>query len=216
MSPRGAPICSAAWAMIARRLQSAADAARMRRADDGVARLDGGEHLEDDRRCRIGDRYQRRDHAHGLADGGDLGHVVLPEHAERLHVLQPVRDGERVEKVLDALVVGVAIARLFGGKRAEARRFRLDGARHGLHHLVDNGGIGAPEFEERVPGEIGGAARRPRWSGGRRPSPHASRDALDGAARIVNVAGADADGIEAAPRMEQIAAEHGGGERYHR
>ena len=137
------------------RLCATAHPSRMGRTDDGVAGLHGREHLVDDGGGRIGDRDQGRDQAHGFADGSDLGDVVLPEQPQRLHVAQIVRDREGVEQVLQALVARVAVARLLGGKLAEAGRFRHDGPRHGLHDLIDAFGRGAEEFAIGLEGGIG-------------------------------------------------------------
>ncbi len=116
---------------------AAANAARMRRADDGVASLHGREHLVDDGRCRVRHGDQCGDHAHRLANGGDLGDIVLPEEAECCDIAQILGDRERVEHVLEALVAGIAVAGLLDRHLAEAQRLRHDGARHRLHDLVD-------------------------------------------------------------------------------
>ena len=66
------------------------------------------------RRGRVGDGGQCSDHPHGFANGRDSRDFVLPQHAQGAHIAQPVRDSQRIEEILKALVFGVAVAGFLG------------------------------------------------------------------------------------------------------
>ena len=70
---RRARLLTAASCMTARGLAARADGARVRREDDGVARLGRDQRLEEHRRGRVRDRHETGDHADRL---GDLDHAL--------------------------------------------------------------------------------------------------------------------------------------------
>ncbi|MNW59965.1 hypothetical protein D3C74_379200 [compost metagenome] len=77
----------------------------MEREDDGVARLERDEGLEDRGRGRVRHRGDARDHADRLGDLDDAREVVAADHADRLEVGHRVRHVLAREDVLGGLVL---------------------------------------------------------------------------------------------------------------
>ena len=135
----------------------ASDPAGMGGADDGVACLDGGKNLVDDGRGRVRHRHKGCDHAHRHTDGGNLGHIVAPQNAQRGHVAQVIGHRKGVEQVLHPLVRDIAIAGFLDRHAAQPLCLGFDGAGHGIDHAVDMRRVSAQKLAIGLPSGVGGA-----------------------------------------------------------
>eukprot|EP00967_Tisochrysis_lutea_P020384 scaffold23177_cov28-Tisochrysis_lutea.AAC.4 len=104
----------------ARRLVGALGGRRVRREDDGVARLECDERLEDERRSRVGDRRKCNDRADGLSNLREAGGDVGLDHANCLESLVLVVHHLRGELVLDDLVLDDPAASVCDSELGEA------------------------------------------------------------------------------------------------
>ena len=170
MTPAGAPACSAALRhRQRRRIGGACLGQRMRRDDDGVARHQRQQDLEEDRADRIGRGRQREDDAGRRAAARRSSAPRSMRLRAEVLVACRLVDAAGADLVLDLLVLGDAEAGLLHRRLGQrARPARRPASAAALAMRIDRGAVEAREGGRRPAPPAAASCRRCR-SGVSRP-----------------------------------------------